>query len=327
MIFKDFAEIKPNIFLVDIHQMGMKHIASSFIFWDGTDCVIMDVGTSDDLLNLRRVLKKLEIPLEKIRCEVNTHYHFDHGGGSLALWNYIQKKSADPKNFQIWASQLTHDLIQNAGPHLEGARTTFGDFVGKMDPIPEEGFRIINYDQDLPLDLQNGFSLRLLSTPGHSPDHACPTIYQDGKPYFCFTGESCGTLFHSTKLVSLPTSMPPHFNFDRYIAGVKKIQELHCDCLGFCHMGAITTKEEAETFLAEHYAYMHNWRSKIFSAYAQEPATKYIIENTTEFWQDRFDFGDPSHWLFRNLQLALTYGMMVGLGLRKPKYEQKATKN
>jgi glyoxylase-like metal-dependent hydrolase (beta-lactamase superfamily II) len=314
------GEIKPHIFLVDTMQLNQPRIAASFIFWDKYDCVLMDVGTSDNVANLLRMLRKFEIPLEKIRCIINTHYHFDHGGGSLALWRKLSQKNPQ---FKIWTPQLTHDYLQNAQDHLEGAHTTFGDFVGTMDPIPENGFKIISPNTLLPLDLQNGITFQLIPTPGHSADHVSPTIFQDGKVYFCFSGEGCGTLMHSTKLVSLATSMPPNFNYQQYMASVQKIYDLHSDCLGFCHMGAILGTADVESYILDHLQYMEAWRNRVRQLYQENPSTRYILDNTSEFWQDRVDFGDLQHPVFQNLRLALTYGLMIDLGFRQPKYERK----
>jgi glyoxylase-like metal-dependent hydrolase (beta-lactamase superfamily II) len=319
-ICKQNSEIKPNIYLIDVQQMGMQKITATFLYWDGNDCILMDVGTSDDVRVLLRAIKKLQIPFNKVRGVVNTHYHFDHGGGSLRFWEKMQEKNPE---FKIYASHQTYEKLQNAQEHIEGARTTFGDFVGVMNPIPESGFEIVNTDVTLPFNLQNNFSIKLITTPGHTPDHVSPTIFNNGKPYFSFAGESCGTLFHSQKLVSLPTSMPPNFNFETYMQSLQKIMDLNVDCVGFCHMGAIIGEQDVQTFLNEHKNYMINWRNKMKQVFAENPSTKYVIDNTVEYWIDRFDFGDPNNPLFQNLRLALTYGMMVDLGFRQPKYEKK----
>ncbi|MBD3352858.1 MAG: MBL fold metallo-hydrolase [Candidatus Lokiarchaeota archaeon] len=327
VIHTQTGKITENIYHIDIGQFGIHRVTSSFCYWDGEVCVLMDVGTTDEVYHLLKFLRKNDIPYSKVVGIITTHYHFDHGGGSTKLWRkMVKKKNPD---FKIYVPQDTHDMLQDAEEHLIGARTTFGDFIGNMKPAPQEAYRIIKKDKTLPIDLSNGYSIKSLATPGHCNDHCCPTIYKDNKPYFCYAGEAAGTLFHGSKLVSLPTSMPPHFNWRSYMNSLKKIKNLDPEVLGFCHFGAIVDhkKQETRQFLGEHEQYMHKFRQKIIDLYKEKPSTRYIIEHMPEeLWEERVDpiFHDaePAIRFFKNLQLALVYGMMIDLGYRKPKYEK-----
>ena len=73
---------------------------------------------------------------------------------------------------------------------------------------------------------------------------------------------------------------------------------------------------------------MKEWREAIKDAYEDNPSTKYVISKTNSFWEGRFDErlgGDKmSRKFLNNLRLALTYGHMIDLGYRKPKYEKRA---
>jgi len=332
MIFIEEGMFLKNIYHIDTHQFGMRRITSCFLFWDGENCVLMDVGTSDNVNNLLNFLKKNQIPLKNVIGVVLTHYHFDHGGGSLNLWRKIVKKNP---SFKIFVPQNTHDLLQNAEEHLKGAKTTFGDFVGTMNPVPEYAFQIIEKDEDLPFNLKENYKIRLISTPGHTNDHVCPVVIKDNKPQFIYSGEAAGTLFNSSKLISLPTSMPPGFDFNKYMKSLDKIIELKAISIGFCHFGAIIDEldsinktSDVETYLLEHKSYIQKFRQRIIELYNQNPSTRYIIENMEkEIWQDRVD---PNFYninsamdFFKRLQLAITYGMMIDLKFREPKYEKK----
>jgi len=325
-----------NIYHIDTHQFGMRRVTSSFLYWDGNNCILMDVGTSDNVRNLLKYLKKNQIPIDKVTGIILTHYHFDHGGGALKLWRKINKKNPD---FKIYTPQDTHDLLQNAEEHLRGAKTTFGDFVGTMDPVPEEAYEIVKKDEDLPFKLEEDYKIRLISTPGHTYDHCSPTVFKNDKAVFVYAGEAAGTLFHGSKLVSLPTSMPPNFNYNLYMKSLEKIIKLNSESIGFCHFGSIINDNQQNaqnsdvlTYLNEHKSYIQKFRSRIIELYKQNPSTKYIIENMgSEIWEERVDpifhkYGTSINF-FKNLQLAITYGMMIDLGFRKPKYEKNvATK-
>jgi glyoxylase-like metal-dependent hydrolase (beta-lactamase superfamily II) len=319
MIITKEGPILKNIYMIDCQQYGLFRMTSSFLYWDGDVCVVFDVGTSDNVMNLMLKLKKYQIPLTKVRAVITSHYHFDHGGGVLNLWRRISPKNLQ---FKIMVTQETHDFLQNAQEHTHAAETTFGDFVGTMNPVPEEAYEIVHQDINLPFQLQNEYSIKLISTPGHSKDHSSPTVYLKEKPVFCFTGEAAGTLFHSTQLVCLPTSMP-NFQFELYMQNLEKIISMDIETIGFCHFGAIQGRQDISTFLMEHKRYMYAFRDKILKLYKENPTTRYVIENTSEFWKDRFDVvPDPKAKIFQNLQLALTYGLMISLGLRQSKYEK-----
>jgi glyoxylase-like metal-dependent hydrolase (beta-lactamase superfamily II) len=325
-IFINTGKIQDNIYLIDTLQFGVHRITSTFCYWDGTSCVLMDVGTSDDVRNLLSVVKKWGITPKQIKCVILSHYHFDHGGGASQLYSKLIKQNPD---FKIMVPPDTHDKLQNATKHLEGAFTTFGDYIGTMNPVEESAFQIVEKNEDLPIDLQSGYRIKLISTPGHTFDHVSPTIFHNGKATFMFTGETVGTLFNATKLVSLPTCMPPNFRFKIYMESLDKIinlVKLGAEGIGFCHFGAITGQSDILTFLTEHRQYMIDFRAAIKELYAKDPSTRYVIQNLKpELWQDRLDqhYGMTplSERFFRNLQLALTYGMMIDLGYREPKYE------
>ena len=316
------GKLFDNIYLVDTLQFGVHGIVSAFLYWDGETCLIMDVGTSDNVTTMMSTIRKFDIPFSKVVAIVNTHYHFDHGGGALRLWERMVKKNPE---FKIMVPQDMHDKMQNATDHLIGARTTFGEFVGSMDPVDEKAYQIVQKDQVLPLNLKNGYAIRLLATPGHCTDHVCPTVFQNNRPHFMHLGEACGTLFHQSKLVSLPTSMP-NFVYDEYVKSLSKIKANLPEWVGFCHFGAIHGTEDIQAFFKEHERYMSEFRAEILKAYQEEPTTKHVIEQTKRFWTlDRFDpslrEGNFGEGFLKRLQLALTYGMMVDMGLRQSKYE------
>lgn len=326
-IITQSGQFLENLYHVDTLQSGVHRVASSFIFYDNDVCILMDVGTSDEVRGLIRSLKKLEIPFSKVAGITVTHYHFDHGGGSTKLWSKIYEKNPD---FKIMVPEDTYFFLQHSEKHLIGARTTFGDLVGTMNPAPENAYQIIKKDADLPIKIGNGYKIHLLSTPGHSPDHCSHIVYKNNKPIFVFTGEAAGTLFHGSKLVSLPTSMPPNFNFQEYMKSLQKIIEIDPIALGFCHFGVILDefKEETKIFLQDQVNYITNFRNTIIKAFKEEPTTKHVMESIkADLWEDRVDplFKESAISLnfFKNLKLALVYGMMIDLGFRQPKYEQK----
>jgi hypothetical protein len=217
-------------------------------------------------------------------------------------------------------SQYTHDKLQNSADHMRSAATTFGKFVGIMEAVPESAYIIVNQDYSLPFDLTTGASIQLVSTPGHSLDHSSPTVFMNNRSEFTFLGEAAGTLFHSKKLVSVSSTMP-NYRWETYNQSFGKLIQMDLSAVGFSHFGVITGKDDIHTYLTDHLEYMQHFRQRIVELFRENPSTRYIIENTNEFWADRIDFADPKSEVFQKLRLALTYGMMIDLGLRQVKYE------
>ncbi len=318
------------LYLIDTYQFGTSRITSVFCYWDGQSCYLFDICTSLDVDRVLTTLRSWGITPIHMKGIIPSHYHFDHCGGCTTLWQHIH-----PHNpaFRIICTEKTKHLLQNGADHLIGARSTFG-VVGSMDPIPDqqinEAYDIVAPNKPLDLEICPEFSVELLSTPGHCPDHHCPILYDDGKARFGFGGEAAGTLYHGSQLISLPTSMPPHFQFDLYMASLAKLQALQLDYFGLCHFGVISGIEDINTYLTNHATFMHQFREAVIKFYHENPSTRYII---TQCNQSGLNFGDrvdplfqkvaKNSSFFQNLQVALTYGILVDLGYRSPKYEQK----
>ncbi|QEE15595.1 MBL fold metallo-hydrolase [Promethearchaeum syntrophicum] len=332
-IITESGKFSENLYLIDTEQFLNKRITTVFCYWDGKNCYLIDIGTSDNVQTILRFLKNNEIPLQKVKGLFLSHYHFDHGGGATKLWKTIHRKNNN-STFKIITTRETKEKLQNAESHVMGAKTTFGNFVGEMKPIPvdleENAYEIISFDKDYELSSIEKITIRLLSTPGHSNDHCSPTIFRNGLPIFCFVGEASGCLYNGSELLSQPTSMPPNFQFEKYMNSLEKLINLNPEKLGLCHFGVISGKNDVKTYLNGHKKYMIDFRAAVIELYTKNQSTRYIIENLKEdfFNDEKFidnyyrKLNNHSNFL-SNLRLALTYGMMISLGFRKPKYELK----
>jgi len=332
-IITESGKFLENLYLIDTEQFSKKRVTTVFCYWDEENCYIIDAGTSDNVQTILRFLKKYDIPLSKVKGLFLSHYHFDHGGGATKLWTTIHRKEKG-SIFRIITTEETKDKLQHAESHVIGAKTTFGEFVGDMKPIPadleENAYEIIPFDKDFLLSSSENICIRLISTPGHSNDHCSPTLFQNGDPIFCFTGEASGCLYNGSKLLSQPTSMPPNFQFEKYMNSLEKLIDLNSESMGLCHFGVILGKLDVKTFLIGHKKYMVDFRDTVIDLYKKNQSTRYIIENLKDYFFNDEKFIDKyyreldDHTKFlSNLRLALTYGMMISLGFRKPKYELK----
>ncbi len=313
-----------NVYLIDTLQFDMETITSVFCYSDGSKSLLMDIGTSDNIDAVFQSLARHGIALESLYGIVLSHYHFDHGGGSAEL--YKRMKSIN-KNFKIYTNSITKGNLQNSAGHLGGAKTTFGKFIGTMEPIHEDAFCIVELDGFLPVEFAGGVRVKLLHTPGHTADHCSPSVVRGDRTLFTFAGEALGTIYTNSKMLSTPTSMPPNFVYKDYISSMDKLRAMNPEMIGFCHFGIISGNEDINFVFNDHREFMERFRSEIIEAFREDPSTTHVLAKTEYLWKDRIDSEfagiKGSELFFGNLRLALTYGVMVDLGFRKPKYESK----
>ena len=162
--------------------------------------------------------------------------------------------------------------------------------------------------------------LSILKTPGHTPDHQCPLfIKEDGEIDFIFFGEAVGTLYHSTKLITMPTSMPVYFQYKEYMESLENLKKLSSkpSMSGFGHFGVVHGKDNVCEILLEHESFMKKYREKIIKYYKEKPETRHVVKKILPFLVPRTDLMGGDNPVFRNIILAIVYGMLIDLGYRK----------
>lgn len=312
-----------NLYIIDTRQFNLERITSVFCWYDGEKALLFDAGTSDNVESVLGSLKGFGIPLEKLTGIVPSHYHFDHGGGSSALWRRMREINPD---FHVYTGILTMQKLQNSAGHIKGASTTFGPFVGSMEPLPDSAFIIVPYGEFLPVEFNDGARVKLVHTPGHTHDHCSPSVMIGGRCVFCFSGETCGTTYTDDMVMTTPTSMPPNFSFAHYMKSMETVRALSPEIIGFCHFGAISG-EHVPALFEDHEQIMNSFIAGIKEAYAEDNSTAHVLARTGHLWQGRispaFKTVKGSENFFRNLQLAITYGAMIDLGYRASRYEER----
>ncbi len=318
---KQYAD--HNVILLDTMQFNLPEITSVFCYDDGRQALLLDAGTSHNADTILDTLKRKGIDPARVSGIALTHYHFDHGGGTAALWQRM--KDLNPR-FRIYTTTRTKEHLNDAASHLTGAQTTFGPFVGTMEPIPAEAFVIVEPDDFIPLEFATGARIKLVHSPGHSADHCSPCVYEGDEAVFMFAGEASGTIYNENQILTSPTSMPPNFRYEPYMQSLEKLQQIKPQAMGFCHFGVISGRDDIETLFTEHRSFMQNFHEAITGAFAENPSTGYVLQATESLWENRFNpdwLNMPgSEVFYKNIRLAVTYGFLVGLGLRRPKYEQ-----
>ncbi|MBY9006796.1 MAG: MBL fold metallo-hydrolase [Candidatus Lokiarchaeota archaeon] len=325
-IFTKSGKINDYIHHVDLEAFERRKFLSCYIAEFDNCSIILDCGSSLDIDNLLNYINRAKIPLSSIKYLITTHYHFDHNGGAWKLCNFLEKYNP---NFKIITNYQTKVFLNNPQEHLARAKRTFGNFIGDMNYIEDNAFKLIepinkikDFKQaktsieDFSLG-QNKISLGALKTPGHTLDHQCPFFIRNGKIEFLFLGEAAGTLYNSSNLKTMPTSMPIHFNYDKYMNSFENIMNLKPKVLGFAHFGVLNNYKDIKNLLNEHKTLMEQFRKHIIKYYRECPKTEYIYDKIMPQLIKRTDLTIKIHPLIKKIILAVIYGMLMDLGYRK----------
>jgi glyoxylase-like metal-dependent hydrolase (beta-lactamase superfamily II) len=320
------GKINDYIYHIDARAYGAPRMLSVFVAQFDDSSVLIDCGSSLETKKLVRFLKKLNIDLSSFKYLTTTHHHFDHSGGLWQLYNTIKEYNPDVK---ILTNDKTKELLNDFEAHLARGKRTYGNLIGGMKPIEESAFEIIapstNFNSNPnKLDFFGSFSINgsnvkfgILSTPGHSPDHQSPLFVKDDSIEFISLGESVGTVYHSSKLVTMPTSMPTYYNHKEYMRTLENLKKLSPLKAGFSHFGVINGKSNVREILLEHETFMKEFRNAIIRFYREKPETKYVLKQIMPLLISRTDISFGENSVFGGIALGIVYGMMMDLGYRK----------
>jgi glyoxylase-like metal-dependent hydrolase (beta-lactamase superfamily II) len=333
---KEFITLKSgkvNEYLihVDIKAYGRPRMLSVFLgeFDDG--CILIDCGSSLDIKKGLKYFKKNGIELASFKYLITTHHHFDHNGGMFKLYEEIKK--FNPK-VKILTNNITKELLNDFKLHLQRGMRTYGDLVGIMKPINDEAFQIIEPIQISSVKTGNleaienfrindsVVKLCIIKTPGHTPDHQCPVLIKDENIDFIHYGESAGTIYHESKLLTMPTSMPIYYNHGKYMETLDDLIDIVPLNAGFGHFGLVRGRKNIKKLLLEHKSFMIEFREKIIKYYSEKPETKYVLNKISPFLTHRTDLSMDHSPVLTGISLGIVYGMMTSLGYREiPKEE------
>ena len=194
----DVRELEPGV-----HLIGEPGHVNSFLVQGTTSALLLDTGLG--VSDIRKVARELT---DRRLLVVNSHYHFDHTGGNHLFEEIaIHRLGSDllrrpaPEGLARAYMDYTERLLEAWGPykaaddlyfHLLTAERLVRPLPGGFDPagyriVPTSPSRLLD-DGDV-LDL-GGRRLRVLHTPGHSPDCICLLDEENG---LLFGGDTINT--------------------------------------------------------------------------------------------------------------------------------------
>jgi len=331
LIILKSGKVNEYLHHIDVKAYGRLRMLSVFLLEFDEGCILIDCGSSLDIKNSLKYLRKNDIKLSTVKYLIPTHHHVDHAAGMFKIYEKI--KEYNPK-VKILTNKITKELLNDFELHLRRGMRTYGDLVGTMKPISDEAFEIIKPIDNFNIEAGNLMTidkfhvngseakLTILKTPGHTPDHQCPVLIKDGNIDFIHYGESAGTIYHESKLLTMPTSMPIYYNHEKYMASLDKLIQFPPIFAGFGHFGLVSGKLNIKELLIEHKSFMKQFREKIIQFYSEKPETKYVLNKITPFLLTRTDLSLEHSPILKGISLGIVYGMMTSLGYRKiPKEE------
>jgi glyoxylase-like metal-dependent hydrolase (beta-lactamase superfamily II) len=310
------GKVTKDITHIDIRAYAVPKLISTFALETPEAVVVIDTSTSDDVYKLLRFLRKQGISQQKIKYLVPSHFHFDHFGGGWKLWEMLRKENPGVK---VLTTQKTHDQLQDPALHMTRARRTFGDFVGEMQPLPEEAYEIVDPDTPLRIPgLDAGKTFQLVSTPGHTADHCSPALLENGHASFVFGAEAAGTLFNSTKLLTFGTSMPPEYDTNTYLKSLQKVVDLKPEVVGYCHFGVVKGREAVVEVLEENREFTTFFKDYVKRKFEEGGGVRHVVDEfVREVAPSRTD--KLASEMLIKIIVALVYGQLIDLGLKEPK--------
>ncbi len=176
---------------------------------------------------LLRYMKRNNMSLTSVKYIIASHYPFDHNGGLWKLFDEIKIHSPNVKIISSFETIKLVNILENTS-NLR-SRKSFGPLMGELRMIEESAFKVLKSENYFDINescpsIIDKFELKdsdvelgVIKSPGHSPDHICPFFIRDGVVDFVYVGESVGIFIHETKLVTLPSSSAPDFNYKVYM--------------------------------------------------------------------------------------------------------------
>ena len=248
------------------------------------------------------------------------------------MWKlYEEIKNYNPE-VKILTNSKTKALLNDFEHHLNRAKRTYKELAGTMKPLKDSAYKIIEPSTKFEtnpnsLEFVDTFhkdgteiKLAIFKTPGHTPDHSCHAFIRNNEIEFLYSGEAIGTIYHSTKLVSMPTSMPIYFNYKTFMESLQNLMKLKTPHrLGLTHFGVINGQKNIKYYMEEHQKSLKEFRAKVIQYYHEKPETKYIFNKLIPYFVERTDIpaAGGKELALSDIVLAVVYGMIVDLGYRE----------
>lgn len=235
-------KVSRSVFLIDTKGLGFERVIACYLVV-GRKKALVDTGYASSGDVVYSALKSLGV--ERLDYIIPTHVHLDHSGGA---WKLAERF---PESVVLAHEKAVRHLVDPAklvASVLEVYGPDILDVFGEVKPIPAERVVKVGDGETVSLD---DVEITFLYTPGHAP-HQLSVQVSDGS---LITADAVPAKYPDKPFI-IPSTPPPSFDLEQYIASMKKIGG-----------------SDASVFLTPHFG----------STDAGEEWTAYLIEKTREF--------------------------------------------
>jgi glyoxylase-like metal-dependent hydrolase (beta-lactamase superfamily II) len=189
---------------------------------------------------------------QRVRYVINTHYHADHTTGTCFF-----------PHAQVVSHARCRRLIDTVGREgLEQMKSNTSDFGDVSIVLPG----VIFNEGELSIHL-GGKTVRLLPSPGHSPDLISALVVNDR------------VLFASDTVMPVPTIFDG--SYDDQIQSLQHLLDMNLDCVVQGH-GEVILRGELEGLILSDLAYLQKIRRAVQSAIEQQKPIASLEKITIE---------------------------------------------
>ena len=225
------------------------NMASSHLVVAGESAALIDVGATQNHLQILTALRQRNVSFESVKFIFVTHIHLDHAGAAGFLLAHFFPNARLVVHPLGLAHMQQPAKLEAAACQVYG-QEVFAKVYGALVPVPAE--RLIAAVHGMQCDLatgtileagqkaQTGTLAEIIHTPGHARHHYCLHLPEAS---CVFTGDAYGLaypeLVAAGQAFLLPTTTPTAFEPEEMLRSVEKIASLGAKRAYLTHFGLV----------------------------------------------------------------------------------------
>ena len=158
---------------IPMNMMGRESTIYPTLIWDEDTAILVDAGMSGNLSVIKKSMKDMGVPFERLDKIIVTHQDIDHIGGIKSILNELPEVKV-----------LAH---KEDKPYIQGEKKLVRvntNFMERINALPDEERKIVlnmlgNIAVPVDMTLTDGEEFKdcggiiIIHTPGHTPGHIC----------------------------------------------------------------------------------------------------------------------------------------------------------
>ncbi|CAG5081140.1 MBL fold metallo-hydrolase [Parvicella tangerina] len=214
----------------------------TYIVYRNDEVTLIDTGMKSDASDVKFALRELNIPIEKIKSILLTHWHNDHSAGAAELKGltncitYCHQNEA--RYFELEQSSRIRRLADYIPEH--GIFVLFKGLIGDTVPRPVSIDRKVRTGEIIDGDFE------VIHTPGHTGGHIA---YFDVESGFLFAGDALAVVNGKLRLMASIVTENKKEALESIIEMLQGERTIKAICPGHREPLTKNVSEEIESFI------------------------------------------------------------------------------